>query len=323
MSRLFLSPVESGPIDQLAPERGYEALLASVGYELRGRRAAEAVAGTGTAITGVEFTHGHDERYQENRRTYDALGSTVLRLEDSHFGAWALQWFRELIAVGKSRFAVDVSSMSRPRIAGVVSALDLLANEAEITVDFLYVPAVFAPPSPPADVTEALEPATAAFTGDPLLPDRRLFLLFGLGYEPEWAAAAIDEFSPEQALVFFPQGRDVRFEQAVAEANEPVFALPNVDEPLRYPVADPFRTFAEVDAIVREALRLQMRPLLLPLGPKIFAAVCFLVAVTGPTAIPVWRVSSGRFADAPDREPDDQLVTLRVATRPLRPAEPY
>lgn len=323
MSRLFISPVESAEIDGVLPSREYDALLASVGYEIRGRRVAQALGGTNAFITGVEFTHGHDERYRENRRVFDDLESNVIRMADIEFGDWVSIWFEQLIAAGKRSFAVDVSSMSRPRIAGVVSALDRLAPEANIQLDFLYVPARFEAPPTPVDVTEALEPATTAFAGDPLPPNRRLLLVFGLGYEPEWAAAALDEFSPDRAIMFFPEGRDRRFADAVATANKPVFGLPNVHEPIHYAVEDPFRTFAQLEALVRDGFHNEMRPLLLPLGPKIFAAVCFLVAVTSPTAVPVWRVSSGSLGDPVGREADDRLVTLRVATRPLELTEAF
>jgi hypothetical protein len=315
---LFVAPVDPALLDAIPDDRTYDSLLASIGYETRGRRVAEALADRTKALVGIEFAHGHNDTYRANRLAFDELGAEVLRLSDNEFVAWVGGWLADVAGKNRVRLAVDISSMSRPRIGAVVKAVADLPTGADVILDLLYAPAKFEVSPPLPDATEALEPATPDFTGEPLKPSLPLCVLFGLGYEPERAAAALDEFSPEQAFVFFPEGRDKRFTKAVGTANKDVLALPHVGEPIRYAVSDPFRCFAILDAIVRRVLENGMRPLLLPLGPKVFAAVCFLVAVTLPTSIPVWRVSSGVFSGTPDREANNELVTLRVGTQPLR-----
>jgi hypothetical protein len=184
----------------------------------------------------------------------DDLGTDVQRKNDPEFVAWVPDWLAE---VGRSasdagmHVAVDISSMSRPRIAGVVRALTNVPLGARVTIDFLYAPAAYEPaPTELPDATEALEPVTPAFAGAPADPAEPLVLVFGLGYEPERAASAMDEFAPERAVPFFPIGSDERFVADVKRSNADVLGLREVGSPVCYSIADPFRTLTNLEALV-------------------------------------------------------------------------
>lgn len=114
-----------------------------------------------------------------------------------------------------------------------------------------------------------------------------------------------------------PVGSSNELTDAVESANTPLLGFEDVAQPIHYIVRDPFRSFMELEALIEHVLSKGNRPLLLPLGPKIFATVCMLAAVTSPVRVPVWRVSSGAFSDAGDRIAENELVTLRVSTQPL------
>jgi hypothetical protein len=330
-----MAPVAPEPINAAAEERRYRALLCSVGFETRSRAIAERLHQSVGALHGVEFPDRHNEVYEQNRAVMDELGADVRRLDDDAFGGWVAQWLASLAHNGEHSVAVDVSSMSRPRIAGVVQAITRLPDHARLTVDFLYTPAQYekAPTEMP-DATEALDPVTPAFAGTPADPQQPLVLIFGLGYEPERAASALDEFAPQLAIPFFPVGGDERFEGDVEAANMSVLELADVAEPHRYAIKDPFRTFCDLEVLVDRIRSGHQgprdvaesagpgRPLLLPLGPKIFAATCMLVAASADRPVAVWRVSSGALAEADDRHSDGELVTLRVSTAPLTAEEP-
>jgi hypothetical protein len=317
-------------LDSASSGRRYRALLCSVGYESRSRAIAEHLHPSIEEITGVEFLHGHNKIYEHNRAVLTSLDADVLRMGDDDFVTWVSSWLRRFAEHDHVTVAVDVSSMSRPRIAGAVKAIAELPPTATMTVDFLYAPARYEPaPQNVPDATEALDPVISAFAGAPADPGEPLVLIFGLGYEPERAASAVDEFAPQLALPFFPIGSDRRFGEDVEKASSGVLALPDVGKPIYYAVNDPFRTFCDLEIIVeaiqsderlspsREYDDRRKRPLLLPLGPKIFAATCMLVATCVDPPVPVWRVSSGVFENPADREADGELVTLRVSTVPI------
>jgi hypothetical protein len=335
MSReLYLAPVAPRPLAGAAVDRNYRSLLCSVGYESRSRAIAEQLHTVVEDLHGVEFHHHHNEVYEENRRRLDEIGAQVQRLDDEQFSPWVTRWLANLAGDG-IHVGVDISSMSRPRIAGVIQAIMALPNGAQLTVDLLYTPAQYEPaPREMPDATEALDPVISAFAGAPADPQQPLVLIFGLGYEPERAASALDEFAPQGALPFFPVGRDQRFERDVQNANVSVLELSEVRDPVRYAIEDPFRTFCDLEVVVEtiragtpafsaeEGTQRPARPLLLPLGPKIFAATCMLVAAAADPPVPVWRVSSGVFGEAQERHSDGSLVTLRVSTAPLAPPDP-
>jgi hypothetical protein len=327
---LYVAPTPPARLDSAACGRYYRALLCSVGYESRSRAIAEHLHPSVEEITGVEFLHGHNKIYEDNRRVFDRLGADVRRMGDQDFVSWVRGWLGRFADHDDVTIAVDVSSMSRPRIAGAVMAIAELPQTATMTVDFLYAPARYEPaPESVPDATEALDPVIPAFAGAPADPGEPLVLIFGLGYEPERAASAVDEFAPQRAVPFFPIGSDPRFVEDIEKASSGVLALPDVGDPVCYAVNDPFRTFCDLEIIVeaiqsdgrlspsREHDERRKRPLLLPLGPKIFAATCMLVANCVDPPVPVWRVSSGIFEDPDDREADGELVTLRVSTVPI------
>lgn len=318
--RLFLEPVETISLDEEI-SRSYDSVIGSIGYEARGRRATRALSEVSQRIIGVEFLHAHNATYRENRAAFESFDAEIVRVSDTDFVGWIGDMLTRASASGESRFAIDISSMSRPRIAASVKALADLPDDADVVIDYVYVPSAFEPAPEMPDATEALEPAIPDFAGAPRDPNLPLSVLLGLGYEPERAAAALDELSPQHAIAFYPIGRDERFRGAVELANRDVLDLPLIEQLVPYHVTDPFRCFAELDAIVSKVLEAEMRPLLLPLGPKIFAAVCFVVSLAATESVPVWRVSAGIFAEPHNRHAHDHLVTLRVSTKPLRMAD--
>jgi hypothetical protein len=138
-----------------------------------------------------------------------------------------------------------------------------------------------------------------------------------MGYEPERAAGAIDVLEPVRAIPFFPIGVDERFERDVEAANAQVLELPNVDSPHAYRIVEPFQCFATLESLISELVRAGHRPVVLPFGPKIFALASMLAAAVRSPVTPVWRVSGGVLDEPTDRQPEDIVVTLRVATRPI------
>lgn len=307
---LFVAPHPTTHIDDL-DSRSYDALLCSLGYETRSVTAACRVAGS-TPILAVGFTHRKDKVYKRNRELLVERGASIEEPDDQRFSSRIADWLDH----GPTRVAIDISSMNRTRIATVVDALRHTAND-DLVIDFIYVPQRYEKGPPKVEKASALEPVAANFAGWYTDASRPLVVLFGLGYEPLRAAGAIDVLEPKLAVPFFPVGKDEKFMRDVEANNKRVFSLPTVDPTRRYEIADPFSLFAELDSLVSFYDEEGSRLVLLPLGPKIFALVCILVASTRHPVTPVWRVSPGQREDPIDVQPDDQLVTLRVSTAPI------
>lgn len=316
---LFIAPHPTTDLRDIT-DREYDCLICSLGYESRSRALAERLPkGVGAAkIHAAGFLHGHDKAYEDNEQVLSDLDAEIFEASDEDFRTWAVQWFG---STTYQRVAIDISSMSRPRIAAVVEAIQDAGND-QLIADFLYVPQVYKGPALPLEVPAALGPVSAAFAGWDTDVERPLVILFGLGYEPFRAAAAIDALEPALAVPFFPHGRNPAFVSDVEVANADVLRLDKqgVTKPLSYAIEDPFSCFAQLDALISKYVeREQARPLLLPLGPKIFALVCLLASAVRSPAVPVWRVSPGLLDRPVDQEPEDVLVTLRVSGAPIEP----
>jgi hypothetical protein len=312
---LFIAPHPTTNLGNIV-ERGYECLICSLGYESRSRVLAEYLSSgsDAVAINAAGFLHGHGEAYPDNKQILQDLGADIFESSDEDFRTWAMEW---LDATSHQRIAIDISSMSRPRIAALVEAIGTVDNK-NVVADFLYVPQVYRKPTLPLEVPAALGPVSAAFAGWDSDVEQPLVILFGLGYEPFRAAAAIDTLEPSLAVPFFPHGRDPEFVKDVEVANANVLRLDGVTKPRNYEIDDPFTCFAELDALISKYVeRDGARPLLLPLGPKIFALVCLLVSAVRDPAVPVWRVSPGLLDKPVDHEAEDVLVTLRVSAAPV------
>jgi len=298
------------------PELEYDSMLASVGYEQRSRQIAEASAASGVAIP---FGDRRVLDYPRNREFFEKREWDQPSLEGSSCFAVVSDWLNGVVdGNGRpTRVAVDISSMSRNRIADVVEAVVSLPPEVEIDIDFLYTPAKFrAPAEEDEPPVFKVAPVSSFFAGWWDALDEPLFVVVGLGYELQRAASALDVLEPAGAQIYVPVGTDKRYLEAVQVSNEGLFDVPSVHEiQVRYNVADPFECFRRLEASVAR-LEHGHRVALVPLGPKIFALVAVLTAAFHRTTAQVIRVSAGERQEPLPQESDGNLYGLTLALRP-------
>ena len=213
-------------------------------------------------VHAAGFPHHHTPAYEKNQRYLASIDAKCVEVDDDEFFSWATQQLLE----PRRRVAIDISSMSRPRIAAVVQALRHSPNK-EIVVDFLYVPQCYTGAPQALDIPTALEPVSPDFAGWYSNADSPLIVLFGLGFEPVRAAGAIDVLEPDMAIPFFPYGSEKEFLEAVQTANDTVLRLPTVETDRTVLHQQPVSCFAELDSLVSLYTESGSRPLLLPLGP--------------------------------------------------------
>lgn len=297
-------------------EQRYDAFLASLGYEERSSQIPEVLTPP-TIRTAVPFGDRHECHWEANKQWYDKTDWDQPELSEDDFSPWVDSWIRDLAGGSARRLGVDVSSMSRRRIAAVVETLLTLDSEDRLAVDFLYTPAEFGPPASGADppVFE-VAPVSSYFAGwwsDLELP---LVAIIGVGYELELASSAIDTLEPGGAEVFMPDGEDERFREEVLKANKGLMSTKIVREPAStYLVSDPFTCFRQIEASLKE-VESTNRVSLVPLGPKIFAVCSMLVAGMYPDSAQVIRVSAGERQEAIDRRSNGKVCGLTVVVAP-------
>lgn len=302
----------------------YDAALASLGFERRCRQTPQAI-GTPADAVAIVFGDRHEHDFTANERWFAKSGWERVEIPEEEVIAWVGNWMSEL-AKGREnpvRVAVDVSSMSRLRIAAVIEAILELEPEARAEVDLLYTPAEFEPPPEEDPSVFSVAPVSDYFAGWWTDLGTPLVAVIGVGYELEMAASAIDTLEPERTIVFTPDGEDLRYAEEVERANRALMATKGVDRgPIPYEVANPFGCFTALEAQLSR-LEAQSRVALVPLGPKIYAACAMLAAGLHPAQTQVIRVSAGDRQKPLNRQSNGRLCGLRVVMGPADAEEAF
>jgi hypothetical protein len=307
-------------LDREHSDLRYDAVIGAVGYERRSSRIPAALASRAGVLAGIEFGEHKVLSYEPNRNWYLGVHAEVKELKPREITGWLTDLIARLSA-GRDdelRLAVDLSSMSRVRVARMMPALMAHRHEGPVRVDFLYTPAAYVPPGQEPDVTEVLGPVTDWFAGWSPQPELPVIAFVGLGYERDRAIGALEYLEPGDAWVFIPYGEDDRYDEIMRNANEWIFDNVSPSHFVRYRVDDPFACFSTLEGLVFATLGRSQRPVVIPLGPKIFALCGLLVALIHRPWPAVWRISPGGYGLPVDRDSGGKLVGLRV-TFPRRP----
>lgn len=317
---IYISQRPAGPLSQLEQERPYDLVLASVGYEERSRAIPAALAPPQIGI-GLDFADRNQDAYEENRREILARGYEVFLPEEreSNLLVQVKQWFERAAAAHSPttrsplRMAVDISSMTRARIAAIIEACYSPEFQDPAIVDLLYAPATYRPSPPQIASWVQANPVTPHFAGWDPDPAKPLLTVIGLGYEPNAAEHVIEWVTPDETCTMIPVGREPDYQRDVEKVNAAVIEKAAVRH--QYSVEDPYRLILDLERMVLSRLT-DRRVLFVPLGPKIFAASCMLVAQRLHPHVSVWRFSAGPNEAAKKATAANWLCGIRLSTRP-------
>lgn len=315
---IYVSQRPSTTLGQLADGPPYDLALVSVGFEERSAAILSALATPATGV-GLTFADRHQEAYEENVARATARGYELwLPGDDDPVGDLALRLERagtqrRIAEDAPLRVAVDISSMTRVRIAAIIQAIYELPAERPALVDLLYAPATYRASAPPLVSWVHANPVNAHFAGWDPDADKELMTVVGLGYELNAAEWVIDYLTPDHTYMFVPEGRDPRYRADVEQVNAEV--LEKADDVAEYPVEEPYRVMLDLERLVLSRVH-ERRLMLVPLGPKIFAAVCLVVAQRLHPLVSVWRFSAGTNEQAKPAQAAGWVCGIRLSTRP-------
>ncbi len=289
---LQVQPFIERALEEVGQE-SYDLVLATLGYEQRATAIAESVGEAHhRAVCG--FDHHREISYADNRAWFADNGYDVEEPGDANFGYWVSTWFGEAIGSASGdgrpvRVAIDISSMTRDRIACCLEAALLTGKSDPLAVDFLYAPAEYHDPPAEPDFTASIEPVTSFFRGWTPDPMRPPVALVGLGYEIDKAVGAKEYLELKDLWAFISEGGDTRYADKVRENNELLWDEVELDRIIEYPLSDPYGVFVLLESQLFGILR-QGRVLMLPMGPKIFALASMVAALHHHPEVGVWRV---------------------------------
>lgn len=314
--RIAIEPWRVRKLTELADATSYHALLASVGYEPRSCAVAEAIGPVCGEKVAVEFRDQRTPSYMRSLEVFQTLGFATNQHWEDEFLPYVENWLNRVVAEHpRAHVAVDVSSMNRKRIAAVVEVLAALSPGGALTVDLLYVPALFHTPPALPDSVLSLKPVSSHFSGE-LRAHATAVGLVGVGFEPNKAAGALNSLEIPCGAVFIPESPDERFLPAVLTANTGLLDGSERLNRVHYDVTDPFDCIARLEGRTHALLRSGEAPAIIPLGPKIFALSACIVAAMHHPYVQVWRASFGTEEHAVERMADEWVcgVSVQIAS---------
>jgi hypothetical protein len=298
----------------------YNGVIGAIGYETRCQRIPLELAASSPIRVGLAFTD-HEELAKSHKETLRGAGYDVIKLKPAELTAWMKQWLidtadsADLADDVPLRIAIDLSSLSRVRVARLLTALYTHPLNRPVAADLLYTPAIYLGPVAQPDITEVHGPITEWFAGWSSGPNAVVAFL-GVGYEEDRALGVVEYLEPGDVWAFVPEGEDSKYDEGVRDMNEWLFAELPEDRLVPYRVDDPFVCLSQMEGLVSDEVAAQRRPVIVPLGPKIFAACALLVALRGQPWPAVWRISPGAYAEPVDCDSNGKLVGISASFSP-------
>lgn len=205
---------------------------------------------------------------------------------------------------------VDITVMTRHRLAEVICMLiNSLGKGSTITISYSLSCYVEPPKGlqPSSKVCEISSELTGKI-GDLCLPTS---LILGIGYEEGKALGVVNYLDSEYVFYFIPRGSDERFDEEVMEKNKNLLIDAHIKSLNFYEVNNPVTCYRRLKELIC-SLQTNTRPLLMPLGPKIFAALSTVLGKELYPNLPVWRVSSEHQETPVERRASGEVISFTV-----------
>lgn len=283
----------------------FDIAIAICGYETRSSHLFKTAEFQATRTVVLDYHSDGMLSYDANKAFYEALDDRDFIDIDDQLAARLRE---TLTHIGTQmepedalpRILIDISSCSRSVMAKLLlSIAETLPARAEVTCAYA-LSAFDTPPDGelPSHISEPVVGDLSGWSDDLSKPP---CAVIGLGFEPGRALGCMDYLEIPEVRLFMPFGVDPRFEQAVHNANAVLITEAGGQSVLPYEVLDPAATYEKMESLVY-GLMPRFRPVIIPLGPKIFAALAMVLAVRMLPQICVWRTSSGTVGEIVDRK---------------------
>lgn len=302
----------------------FDLLVVVCGYESRATFVAKELYENAAETVVLDYGPASGIAYNKNHSKFSGMkGRTFLCLENNNYVSEleaVLKKHADLKPQGESVTVVfDISCTSRRLMSKVFLALDkALKNRLDLKCTYA-VAKYYEPPVDelPSHISEPVVGELSGWSNDLGQPP---CAVIGLGFEPGRAIGCLDYLEIPEVRLFQPFGPDTRFIDAVEVANRQLIEEAGNRHLLPYFVMEPLDTFLKLESMVYGLLD-KNRPVLIPLGPKIFAAVCIILAIRHAPHLCVWRTSSGKLAQPFDVETDGNVAVFNVGTIRLEQVE--
>lgn len=291
--------------------------LAACGYEHRASALLPKISDTVKHRCVLAFKEHHDAFHRRrNDKKFEERGFISISTtgNSSVEVGEAVKKGLDLQKESGGALVFDISSMTRAWQGAIIQVLMTQTVEQELETYFVYVPRRFDKPPEQDCANEIVGPVQGFAALAP--PDLPIALLLSLGYERTKALGLMEILDPGQTVLLVAKSSENDpFYPNVIKNNREILRRVNDRWVFPYPLAHPATTFRILESICT-GLGLSYRVVLAPMGPKLFALLCFLMAARH-SAMSVWRMSTGLHAEPKDAVGDvSRAITVKVVWSP-------
>lgn len=289
----------------------YDLAIVGLGYESRAITACQKLDLPHNDIIAIGYnSHTDVFSYQKNKQYYTKIEAKLLEGSDTTVTSQFIELMENKQLDNPINCFLDITVMSRYRLAFILSFLiDNLKKNSTITISYELSNFYDAPNdlSPIRKIGPILDSLSGSLS-DINLPSA---IVLGLGYELGKGIGISNYLDTESTFLFIPQGKDSRFEESVMLNNQPLISETPNNHKFFYDITNPYKTYLELRETMTAILRCY-RPVLVPLGPKIMAALSVILGKDFSPQLPVWRVSSEHIEEPIDRESSGNNILLTL-----------
>lgn len=288
----------------------YDYAIWGVGYEDRCTEASKSFPAKELvkewAIGYENFKDEHNTEFSRNH--FLERGCQLIETNDLDFSKKIDYIISEIPKSKKTNIIFDISIFSRHRLSIIIHKLiKQLSLESIITI--VYSPSEYTPPpstpTPIRKIGEICDELSGGI-GDLSLPTSTIL---GMGYEKGKAAGILNYLDCSDNYFFIPHGNEEKFNSEIHNQNIDVLKNISIERAIKYELNAPYDTYLNLKTLVLN-LAESSRPLIIPLGPKVLAAISVIVAVE--LNVPVWRVSSDQQEDPINRKSNGELISFSI-----------
>lgn len=291
----------------------YDLAIIGLGYESRASALFDKQKNNFNKTIALGYSSHTDKfGYSDLKEKYLDNNVIVYENDDDSIVNTALTLIKNDIITDKKPLNVilDITVFSRSRLSALIyRLLNILPKKSRLTISYELSEFNSAPNelSPIKRVGEVI-PELSGDVGDLNLPTS---LILGLGYEKGKALGLVNFIDAEHNFFCIPVGKDKRFDEFVHSNNSQLLDETPKKRKIYYQLEQPYNTYLDIRDLILSASEFS-KPLLAPLGPKIFAAICVIIAKELNSGIPVWRVSSGHEETPVDRKASGNKLSITV-----------
>ena len=255
--------------------------------------------------------------YDAAKSVFSSLsGAKLVSVASENFAGELADLLQQHDYSGRVKVIFDVSCGSRRLISNVLGVLDSCFSE-QLDLTCVYALSEFyEPPTEelPSHISEPVIGSLSGWSDDLVKPP---CAVIGLGFEPGRAIGCLDYLEIPEVRLFVPFGPDQRFVREVLNANHLLIQESGENAVLPYSVLQPNDAYLKLESLVFGLVN-DFRPVLIPLGPKIFSVVAIVLAMRMSPRICVWRTSSGSIGKIHDIRASGEVSIFNVGSIAVR-----